>query len=68
MTSVVNYLNHLRKEVARLHVHDPAMTDLCKWETDAWLLLGSFSDVLATTSSGGPFLSARVHGTMFGLF
>ncbi|MPC77897.1 hypothetical protein E2C01_072366 [Portunus trituberculatus] len=34
MTSVVNYLNHLRKEVARLHVHDPAMTDLCKWECE----------------------------------
>ncbi|MPC68198.1 hypothetical protein E2C01_062395 [Portunus trituberculatus] len=34
MTSVVNYLNHLRKEVACLHMHGPAMTNLCKWECE----------------------------------
>lgn len=34
MTSVINYINHLRKEVARLHVHDRALVDLCKWECE----------------------------------
>lgn len=32
VVSAFNYLNHLRKEVARIHVHDTALTDLCKWD------------------------------------
>lgn len=32
VVSAFNYLNHLRKEVARIHVHDSALTELCKWE------------------------------------
>ncbi|MPD01014.1 hypothetical protein E2C01_096524 [Portunus trituberculatus] len=34
ISDIVNYLNHLRKEVARLYVHDPAMTNLWKWECE----------------------------------
>ena len=34
LVSAVNFLNHMRKEVARLHVHDSALTDLCKWECE----------------------------------
>ncbi|XP_063872825.1 uncharacterized protein LOC135107091 isoform X1 [Scylla paramamosain] len=32
LSSVINYINQLRKEVARLHVHDSALAELCKWE------------------------------------
>lgn len=32
LTSAVNYINQLRKEVARIHVRDTAMADLCKWK------------------------------------
>lgn len=32
LTSAANYINQLRKEVARIHVRDTAMADLCKWE------------------------------------
>ena len=34
LVSAVNFLNHMRKEVARLHVHDTALTDLCKWDCE----------------------------------
>lgn len=34
LTSAVNYLNQLRKEVARIHVHDSALVDLCKWDCE----------------------------------
>lgn len=34
LLSAFNYLNHLRKEVARLHVNDTALAELCKWEYD----------------------------------
>ena len=34
LTSAVNYLNQLRKDVARIHVRDSAMVDLCKWECE----------------------------------
>lgn len=34
LVSAINFLNHMRKEVARLHVHDSALTDLCKWDCD----------------------------------
>lgn len=34
LTSAVNYVNQLRKEVARLHVHDSALEELCKWECE----------------------------------
>ncbi|KAK3892397.1 hypothetical protein Pcinc_003767 [Petrolisthes cinctipes] len=36
LTSVVNYIHHLRKEVARIHVHDRALAELCKWECEVW--------------------------------
>ncbi|MPC13776.1 hypothetical protein E2C01_006520 [Portunus trituberculatus] len=32
LASAVNYINQLRKEVVRLHVHDSALTELCKWD------------------------------------
>ena len=32
LVSAFNYLNHLRTEVARIHVSDSALTELCKWE------------------------------------
>ena len=34
LTSSVNFLNHLRKEVARIHVHDSALVDLCRWDCE----------------------------------
>ncbi|MPC74717.1 hypothetical protein E2C01_069091 [Portunus trituberculatus] len=34
LTSAVNYLNQLRKDVAQIHVRDSAMVDLCKWECE----------------------------------
>ena len=34
LASAVNYLNHLRKEVARIHVNDTALTELCKSELE----------------------------------
>ena len=34
LTSAVNYLNHLRKEVARIHVGDSALAELCKWDCE----------------------------------
>lgn len=34
LLSATNYLNHLRKEVARIHVNDTALAELCKWECD----------------------------------
>lgn len=34
LTSAVNYLNQLRKEVARIHVNDSALAELCKWECE----------------------------------
>ena len=34
LTSAVNYVNHLRKEVARIHVHDSALAELCKWDCE----------------------------------
>ena len=34
LTSAVNYLNHLRKEVARIHVGDSALVELCKWDCE----------------------------------
>ena len=30
LASAVNYVNHLRKEIVRLHVHDSALAELCK--------------------------------------
>ena len=34
LSSAVNYINQLRKEVVRIHVHDSALVDLCKWECE----------------------------------
>ena len=34
LTSAVNYINQLRKEVARIHVNDSALEELCKWECE----------------------------------
>ena len=34
LTSAVNYINQLRKDIARIHVRDSAMVDLCKWECE----------------------------------
>lgn len=34
LASAVNYVNQLRKEVARIHVNDSALVELCKWECD----------------------------------
>ncbi|MPC48803.1 hypothetical protein E2C01_042586 [Portunus trituberculatus] len=34
LSSTVHYVNHLRKEVARIHVHDSALPDLCRWECE----------------------------------
>ena len=34
LTSVGNYINHLRKEVARFHVDDSALAELCKWDCE----------------------------------
>lgn len=34
LTSAVNYLNQVRKEVARIHVSDSALAELCKWECE----------------------------------
>lgn len=32
MFSTINYVNHLKKEVAHLYVNDMALPDLYKWE------------------------------------
>ncbi|MPC45529.1 hypothetical protein E2C01_039230 [Portunus trituberculatus] len=32
--TVVNYINQLRKEVAKIHINDSALADLCKWECE----------------------------------
>lgn len=34
LSSAVNYVNQLRKDVARMHVNDSALADLCKWECE----------------------------------
>lgn len=34
LISAFNYANQLRKEVARVHVNDTALADLCKWECE----------------------------------
>lgn len=34
LISAINYINHLRKEVARIHVNDTALAELCKWECE----------------------------------
>ncbi|MPC54745.1 hypothetical protein E2C01_048670 [Portunus trituberculatus] len=34
LSSAVNYLNQVRKEVARIHVNDSALAELCKWECE----------------------------------
>ncbi|XP_045129179.1 uncharacterized protein LOC123514963 isoform X1 [Portunus trituberculatus] len=34
LASAVNYMNQLRKEVARLHVNDSALAELCRWECE----------------------------------
>ena len=34
LTSVVNYISHLRKEWARIHVDDLALAELCKWDCE----------------------------------
>ena len=34
LTSAVNYINQLRKDIARIHVRDSAMVDICKWECE----------------------------------
>lgn len=34
LASAVNYLNQLRKEVARIHVNDSALAELCIWECE----------------------------------
>ncbi|MPC75985.1 hypothetical protein E2C01_070386 [Portunus trituberculatus] len=34
LASAVNYINQLRKEVARIHVNDSALEELCKWECE----------------------------------
>ena len=34
LTSAVCYINQLRKEVARIHVHDSALAELCRWDCD----------------------------------
>ncbi|XP_045131599.1 uncharacterized protein LOC123516406 isoform X3 [Portunus trituberculatus] len=34
LTSAVNYVIQLRKEVARFNVHDSALEELCKWECE----------------------------------
>ncbi|XP_063856582.1 uncharacterized protein LOC135098244 [Scylla paramamosain] len=34
LTSAVNYINQLRKEIARTHVNDSALAELCNWECE----------------------------------
>lgn len=34
LTSAVCYLNQLRKEVARIHVNDTALAELCRWDCE----------------------------------
>lgn len=34
LISAINYINQLRKEVARVHVNDTALAELCKWECE----------------------------------
>ena len=34
LAAAFNYNNHIRKEVARVHVNDSALAQLCKWECD----------------------------------
>ena len=34
LTSAINYINRLRKDIARIHVRVSAMVDLCKWECE----------------------------------
>ncbi|KAK4299840.1 hypothetical protein Pmani_027912 [Petrolisthes manimaculis] len=34
LISAINYTNQLRKEVARIHVNDTALAELCKWECE----------------------------------
>lgn len=34
LASAVNYVNHMRKEVARFHVNNSALVDLCKWDCE----------------------------------
>lgn len=34
VTAAFNYLNHLRKEVARIHIQDSALAKLCSWECE----------------------------------
>ncbi|MPC16057.1 hypothetical protein E2C01_008869 [Portunus trituberculatus] len=34
LVSTVNYINQLRKDVARIHVNDSALEEFCKWECE----------------------------------
>lgn len=34
LAAAFNYINHIRKEVARIHVNDSALAQLCKWECE----------------------------------
>ena len=34
LTSAVSYPNQLRKEVARIYVHESALADICKWDCE----------------------------------
>lgn len=34
LAAAFNYLNHIRKEVARIHVHDSALAQLSRWECE----------------------------------
>ena len=34
LTAAFNYVNHIHKEVARIHMHDSALAKLCSWECE----------------------------------
>lgn len=34
LASAVNYINHLRKRIVRLHVSDSTLAELCKWKCE----------------------------------
>lgn len=62
LTSSVNYLNHLRKEVARIHVHDSALVDICRWDCEVGTdelfpfdVVKKCDDIHKTKKLGRPF-------------
>ena len=61
LTSAVNYLNQLRKEVVRIHANDSALAELCKWECEVgkddlfpFDVIKKCDDILRTRRLGRP--------------